>query len=93
MTLDDAILQGQPHFPHHSLLPERFGLSKRSPTHPIDVRQWHERYRTDRDHRRSDHWPLVLLPLITAWCNAPTLSPSTRSPAQTKVPQTRAINL
>jgi hypothetical protein len=26
----------------------------------LTIRQWHERYRTDRDHRRSDHWPLVL---------------------------------
>ena len=39
----------------------------------IDVRQWHERYGTDRDHRRSDHWPLLLLLLITAWSDAPTL--------------------
>ena len=39
----------------------------------LTIRQWHERYGTDRDHRRSDHWPLVLLLLITAWSNAPTL--------------------
>jgi hypothetical protein len=26
----------------------------------LTIRQWHERYRTDRDHRRSDRWPLVL---------------------------------
>ena len=37
------------------------------------IRQWHERYGTDRDHRSSDHWPLVLLLLITTWSNAPTL--------------------
>lgn len=55
----------------------------------LTIRQWHEGYRADRDHRRGDHWPLMLLLLITAWSNAPTLSPSTRSPAPTKVPQTR----
>ena len=37
------------------------------------IRQWLERYGTDRDHRSSDHWPLVLLLLITTWSNAPTL--------------------
>jgi hypothetical protein len=26
----------------------------------LTIRQWHERYRTDRDHRRSDRWPSVL---------------------------------
>ena len=35
----------------------------------------------------AGHWCLLLL--ITACSNAPTSSPSTRSPAQTKVPQTR----
>jgi hypothetical protein len=27
---------------------------------PLTIRQWHDRYRTDRDHRTSDRWPLVL---------------------------------
>jgi hypothetical protein len=27
---------------------------------PLTIRQWHDRYRTDRDHRASHRWPLVL---------------------------------
>jgi hypothetical protein len=56
-----------------------------------DIPQRHERYRTDRDHRRNDHWPVLLLLLITAWSSAPTSSPSTRSPAQTRAAD-KAIN-
>jgi hypothetical protein len=26
----------------------------------LTIRQWHDQYRTDRDHRRSDRWPSVL---------------------------------
>jgi hypothetical protein len=26
----------------------------------LTIRQWHDRYRTDRDHRTTDRWPLVL---------------------------------
>ena len=26
----------------------------------LTIRQWHERYRTDRDHRVSDRWPDVV---------------------------------
>ena len=59
----------------HSLLPEKVWAVEEITDAPrLTIRQWHERYRTDRDHRRSDHWPLVLLLLITAWSNAPTLS-------------------
>jgi hypothetical protein len=43
------------------LLPEKVGAAEEITDAPRwTIRQWHERYRTDRDHRRSDHWPLVL---------------------------------
>ena len=46
----------------HSLLPERVWAVKEITDSPrLTIPQWHERYRTDRDHRRSDRWPLVLL--------------------------------
>ena len=26
----------------------------------LTIRQWHEQYRTDRDHRTTDRWPMIL---------------------------------
>jgi AAA domain len=54
----------------------------------LTIRQWHDQYRTDRDHRRSDRWPSVLA-AWTAWFNGPTSSPFTRSLAPTREPQTK----
>ena len=43
------------------MLPERVWAVKEITDSPrLTIPQWHERYRTDRDHRRSDRWPLVL---------------------------------
>jgi hypothetical protein len=59
----------------HSFLPEKvWAVEEITDARRLTIRQWHEQFRTDRDHRKSDHWPLVLLLLITAWSNAPTLS-------------------
>jgi hypothetical protein len=55
----------------------------------LTIRQWREKYRTDRDHRMSDRWSSCLPLLITAWSSAPTSLQSVRSPAQTNGPQTR----
>ena len=45
----------------HSLLPERVWAVEEITDSPrLTIPQWHERSRTDRDHRRSDRWPLVL---------------------------------
>ena len=44
----------------HSCCPRGLGGRRDHRRTQTDIRQWHERYRTDRDHRRSDRWPLVL---------------------------------
>jgi hypothetical protein len=45
----------------HSLLPKKvWAIEEITDASRLTIRQWHERYRTDRDHRRSDRWPLVL---------------------------------
>lgn len=46
----------------HSLLPEKVWAVEEITDAPrLTIRQWHERYRIDRDHHTSDRWPLVLV--------------------------------
>jgi hypothetical protein len=43
------------------LLPEQVWAVEEITDAPrLTIRQWHENYRTDRDHRMSDRWTLVL---------------------------------
>jgi hypothetical protein len=45
----------------HSLLPEQVWAVEEITDAPgLTIRQWHEKYRTDRDHPMSDRWTLVL---------------------------------
>jgi hypothetical protein len=43
----------------HSLLPEQVWAVEEITDAPrLTIRQWHENYRTDRDHRMSDRWDI-----------------------------------
>jgi hypothetical protein len=45
----------------HSLLPEKvWAVEEMTDAPRLTIRQWHEKYCTDRDHRTSDRWPSVL---------------------------------
>jgi hypothetical protein len=48
---------------------------------PSTIWQWHESYRTDRDHRTSDRWPLVLAAADHGLVQRADVMPFTGSPA------------
>jgi hypothetical protein len=45
----------------HPALPEKvWAVEEITDAPALTIRQWHDRYRTDRDHRTTDRWALVL---------------------------------
>jgi len=45
---------------HSQLVEKVWAVEEITDAPALTIRQWHDRYRTDRDHRTSDRWLLVL---------------------------------
>ena len=45
---------------HPQLVEKVWAVEEITDASRLTIRQWHDRYRTDRDHRTTDRWPLVL---------------------------------